>query len=216
MTIRNLKPSNCWKRKTFGAKLQKNRKKNIFQTTESMVEWLSPVLYLKINALFAAGIKLFPKPKRQKCKKRSNWKYSHPGKIQIFTFWALTKIHSYCLRILKSTGYHICLKIWMFQIDLSRKKMKFSNQTSQNEIWQFWASKGQPAQSGKVFKGLFYKEKTEALEKNGYRKHGWVVIRTDEGAGSTVGAGGKMYLLAAQEKHVSKRFDRSGYFQESG
>ena len=52
--------------------------------------------------------------------------------------------------------------------------------------------------------------------KNGYRKHGWVVIRTDEGAGSTVGAGGKMYLLAAQEKHVSKRFDRSGYFQESG
>ena len=30
MTIRNLKPSNCWKRKTFGAKLQKNRKKKYF------------------------------------------------------------------------------------------------------------------------------------------------------------------------------------------
>ena len=46
--------------------------------------------------------------------------------------------------------------------------------------------------------------------KNGYRKHGWVVIRTDEGAGCTVGAGGKMSLVAAHEKHVSEGFDRSG------
>ena len=46
--------------------------------------------------------------------------------------------------------------------------------------------------------------------KNGYRKHGWVVIRTDEGAGCTVGTGGKMSLVAAHEKHVSEGFDRSG------
>ena len=53
----------------------------------------------------------------------------------------------------------------MFQIDLSRKKMKFSNQTSQNEIWQFWTSKWHPAQSKKAFEGLFYKKPTVAREK---------------------------------------------------
>ena len=96
---------------------------------------------------------------------RSQASFREPGKKQIFTFWALTKIHLYCLRILKSTGYHICLKFWMFQIDLSRKKMKFSNQISQNEIWQFWTSNCHPAQSGKAFEGLFYKKATVAREK---------------------------------------------------
>ena len=129
-----------------------------------MLEWLSPELYLKVNALFAAGIKLFPKTKREKMQETIKWKYSNAGKIQNFTFWALAKIHPYCLRILKSTGNHICLKFWKFRFDL-RKKNKFGNQTTEKDIWQFWTSKGQPAQSGKVFKGLFYKEKTEALEK---------------------------------------------------
>ena len=73
-----------------------------------MVEWLSPELYLKVNALFAAGIKLFPKTKREKMQETIKWKYSNAGKIQKFTFWALEKIHPYCLRILKSTGDHIC------------------------------------------------------------------------------------------------------------
>ena len=129
-----------------------------------MLEWLSPELYLKVNALFAAGIKLFPKTKREKIQETIKWKYSNAGKIQNFTFWALAKIHPYCLRILKSTGNHICLKFWKFRFDL-RKKNKFGNQTTEKDIWQFWTSKGQPAQSGKVFKGLFYKEKTEAQEK---------------------------------------------------
>ena len=129
-----------------------------------MLEWLSPELYLKVNALFAAGIKLFPKTKREKMQETIKWKYSNAGKIQNFTFWALAKIHPYCLRILKSTGNHICLKFWKFRFDL-RKKNKFGNQTTEKDIWQFWTSKGQPAQSGKVFKGLFYKQKTEALEK---------------------------------------------------
>ena len=130
-----------------------------------MVEWLSPELYLKVNALFAAGIKLFPKTKRDKMQETIKWKYSNAGKIQNFTFWALAKIHPYCLRILKSTGNHICLKFWKFRFDLRKKKRTFANQTTEKDIWQFWTSKGQPAQSGKVFKGLFYKEKTEALEK---------------------------------------------------
>ena len=139
-------------------------KTKIFQTTENMVEWLSPELYLKVNALFAAGIKLFPKTKREKMRETIEWKYSNAGKIQNFTFWALAKIHPYCLRILKSTDYHICLKFWTFRFDL-RKKRTFANQTTENEIWQFWTSKCQPAQSGKVFNGLFYKKKTVAREK---------------------------------------------------
>ena len=93
-----------------------------------------------------------------------NWKYSNPGKIRIFTISALTKIHTYCLKILKSTDYHICLKFWTFRFDL-RKKRTFANQTTENEIWQFWTSKCQPDQSGKVFNGLFYKKKTVAREK---------------------------------------------------
>ena len=129
-----------------------------------MVEWLSPVLYMKVNALFAAGIKLFPKPKREKTQETIKWKYSIAGKIQIFTFCALTKLHPHCLRILKSTGDHICLKTWIFRFDLRNKKT-FANQTTENEIWQFWTSKCQPAQSGKVFKGLFYKKTTAAREK---------------------------------------------------
>ena len=47
----------------------------------------------------------------------------------------------------------------------SQKKRTFANQTSQNEISQFWTSKCQPAQSGGVFKRMFYKENTEAREK---------------------------------------------------
>ena len=115
--------------------------------------------------MFAVGIKSFPKQNREKMQKTINWKYSNAGKTQNFTFWALAKIHPYCLRILKSTGNHICLKFLKFRFDLRKKKRTFANQTTEKDIWQFWTSKGQPAQSGKVFKGLFYKEKTEAREK---------------------------------------------------
>ena len=52
-------------------------------------------------------------------------------------------------------------------------------------------------------------EKTGSPGKIGYRKHGRVVIRTDEGAGSTAVTGGKIFLVAAHEKHVSKGFDRN-------
>ena len=52
-------------------------------------------------------------------------------------------------------------------------------------------------------------EKTGSPGKTGNKKHGRVVIRTDEGAGSTAGTGGKIFLVAAHEKHVSKGFDRN-------
>ena len=156
-TVKLLRKDKFWRKNT------EKYEKPSFLTPESMVEWLSTVLYMEVNALFAAGIKLFPKPKREKMQETIKWKCSNAGKTQIFTFWALAKIHPYCLRILKSTGNHICLKFWKFRFDL-RKKNKFANQTTENEIWQLRTSKCQPAQSGKVFKGLFYKE-TEAREK---------------------------------------------------
>ena len=58
-------------------------------------------------------------------------------------------------------------------------------------------------------------EKNGSPGKIGYRKHGWVVIRTDEGAGSTVGTGGKIFLVAAHEKRVSKGFDRMANSQKN-
>ena len=136
----------------------------IFLTPDSMVEWLSPELYTKVTALFSVGFTLLPKPKQEKKHGAINWKFSNARKTQNFTCWALTKLHPHCLRTLKSTDYHICLKFWTFRFDI-RNKRTFANQTSQNDIWHFWTSKCQPAQSGGVFKGLFYKEKTEAREK---------------------------------------------------
>ena len=118
---------------------------------------------MKVNALFPAGIKLPPVTKREKRQETIKWKYSNAGKIQIFTFSALKKIQTYCLKILKSTGDHICLKLWKIRFDLRKKT--FANQTTEKDIWQFWTSKGQSAEPGKVFKGLFYKKKTVAREK---------------------------------------------------
>ena len=57
------------------------------------------------------------------------------------------------------------LKILKIRVRPQKEKKIFANQTTEKDIWQFWTSKGQPAQSGKVFKGLFFKEKTEAREK---------------------------------------------------
>ena len=175
-----------------------------------MVEWLSTVLYMEVNALFAAGIKLFPKRKREKMQETINWKCSNAGKTQSFTFWALTKIHPYCLRILKSTRDHICLKFWIFRFNLRKKKRTFANQTTENEIWRFWMSNSQLAQTEKVFTGLPHKKGMEARWKNAHKKHAGVMDRTDEGARYPVGTSGKNFLVAAHEKHVSKGFDRSG------
>ena len=120
---------------------------------------------MKVNALFPAAIKLPPVTKREKRQETIKWKNSNAGKIQIFTFSALTKIQTYCLKILKSTGDHICLKLWIIRFDLRKKKSTFANQITEKDIWQFWTSKGQAAQPGKVFKGLFYKKPTVAREK---------------------------------------------------
>ena len=173
-----------------------------------MVERLSPELYLKVNALFAAGIKLFPKRKREKMQETIKWKYSNAGKIQNFTFWALAKIHPHCLRILKSTGDHICLKFWTFRFDLRKKGLLQIRQ--QKRIF----GNHEPQNVNLINLGKFSTDcstrKNGSPGKIGYSKHGWVVIRTDEGAGSTVGTGEKIFFAAAHEKHVSKGFDRSG------
>ena len=126
-----------------------------------MVEWLSPVLYTKVTALFWAGFTLLPKPKHEKKHGTINWKFSNARKTQNFTCWALTKIRPYCLRTLKPTAYRICWKLWMSRFALRKKKGKFGKQTSKHEIWQFRISNCQLAQLQKVFTGLLHKKRTE-------------------------------------------------------
>ena len=165
MTILNLKPSNCWKKKSFGAKLQKNRKNQDFSDNWKHGGVIITWTLLENQRPVRSWNQVVSETKASKMQETINWKYSYPGKIQSFTFSALTKIHTYCLKILKSTGDHICLKFWIIRFDLRKKQRTFANQTTEKDIWQFWTSKGQPAQSGKLFKGLFYKEKTETWKK---------------------------------------------------
>ena len=165
MAILNLKPSNCWKRETLGAKLQKNRKNQDFSDNWKHGGVIINCTLLESQRPVRSWNQVVSETKASKMQETINWKYSNPGKIQLFTFSALTKIHTYCLKILKSTGDHISLKLWIIRFDLRKKKRTSANQKTENEIWQFWTSKCQPAQSGKVFNGLFYKKKTVAREK---------------------------------------------------
>ena len=165
MAILNLKPLNCWKRETFGATLQKNRKNQDFSDNWKHGGVIINCTLLESQRPVRSWNQVVSETKASKMQETINWKYSNPGKIQLFTFSALTKIHTYCLKILKSTGDHISLKLWIIRFDLRKKKRTSANQKTENEIWQFWTSKCQPAQSGKVFNGLFYKKKTVAREK---------------------------------------------------
>ena len=142
-------------------------------------------------------------------KSRSQASFQEPGKIQFFTFWALTKIHPYCLRILKSTGGHICLKIWILPFDLTKKKKNFCKPDDRKRNLAILNLKISTCSIWESFQRTVLQGKNGNKGKNGYKKHGWVVIRTDEGAGSTVGTGGKIFFAASHEKHVLKGFDRS-------
>ena len=165
MAILKLKPSNWWKRETFGAKLQKNRKNQDFSDNWKHGGVIINCTLLESQRPVRSWNQVVSETKASEMQETINWKYSNPGKIQLFTFSALTKIHTYCLKILKSTGDHISLKLWIIRFDLRKKKRTSANQKTENKIWQFWTSKCQPAQSGKVFNGLFYKKKTVAREK---------------------------------------------------
>ena len=165
MAILKLKPSNWWKRETFGAKLQKNRKNQDFSDNWKHGGVIINCTLLESQRPVRSWNQVVSETKASEMQETINWKYSNPGKIQLFTFSALTKIHTYCLKILKSTGDHISLKLWIIRFDLRKKKRTSANQTTENEIWQLWTSKCQPAQSGKVLNGLFYKKKTVAREK---------------------------------------------------
>ena len=158
--------------------------------------------------MFAVGIKPFPKQKREKMQETIKWKYSNAGKIQNFTFWASAKIHPYCLRILKSTGNHICLKFWKFRLDLRKKNFCKSDNRKRNLAIP--NLKMSTCSTWESFQTTVLLGKNRHPGENGYRKHGWVAIRTDEGRGLTVGTGVKNFLVVAFEKHVPKGFDRSG------
>ena len=158
--------------------------------------------------MFAVGIKSFPKQKREKMQETIKWKNSNAGKIQNFTVCALAKIHPYCLRILKSPGDHNCLKFWKFGFDLRKKNFCKSDNRKRNlAILNLKTSTCSTCES---FQRTVLLGKNRNPGENGYREHGWVAIRTDEGTGLTVGTGVKNFLVAAHEKHVPKGFDRSG------
>ena len=122
MAILNLKPSNCWKRKTLGAKLQENRKNQDLSDNWKHGGVIITWTLLESQRPVRSWNQVVSETKASKMQETINWKYSYPGKIQSFTFSSLTKIHTYCLKILKSAGDHISLKLWIIRFDLRKKK----------------------------------------------------------------------------------------------
>ena len=210
MAILKLKPSNCWKRETFGAKLQKNRKNQDFSDNWKHGGVIITWTLLESQRPVRSWNQVVSETKASKMQETINWKYSNPGKIQLFTFSALTEIHTYCLKILKSTGDHISLKLWIIRFDLRKKKRNFCKSENRERNLAILNLKRSTCSIWENFQRTVLQEKNGSPGKIGYSKHGWVVIRTDEGAGSTVGTGEKIFFAAALEKHVSKGFDRSG------
>ena len=206
LAILNLKPSNCWERINFGGKIQKNTKNQVFLTPESMVEWLSPVLYMKISALFAAGIKLFPKPKPEKMQQTIKRKNSNAN----FHILGVNKDLPLLSKDFKVCSWSHLLKILNIPVRPQKEKKNFCKSDNRKRNLAILNLKMSICLIWERFQRTVLPEKNGSPGKIGHRKHGWVVIRTDEGAGSTVGTGGKIFLVAAHEKHVSKGFDRSG------
>ena len=209
MAIPNLKLSNCWKRKNFGAKLQKNRKNQYSSDNWKHGGVIINCTLPESQRPVRSWNQVVSETKGSKMQETINWKYSNPGKIQIFTFWALTKIHPYCLRILKSTVDHICLKFWVIRFDLRKKKKNFCKSDNRKGYFAILNLKRSTCSIWESFQRTVLQEKNSSPGKIEYKKHGWVVIRTDDGAGSTVGTGGKIFFAAVHEKHVLNGFDRS-------
>ena len=131
--------------------------------------------------MFAVGIKSFPKQKREKMQETIKWKNSNAGKIQNFTFWALAKIHPYCLRILKSTGNHICLKFW-FRFNLRKKKELLQIRQQKTQF-----GNSDPQNVNLLNLGKFSKDcSTRKKPGKKWIQKAWMNIRTEEGK-DTVG-----------------------------
>ena len=174
-----------------------------------MVEWLSPVLYIKVNALFPAGIRLFPKTKRDKM----------PKTVQMKIFWRKINTNFNILGVNKDSPLlSKDFKVYWLSYLLKILNVPVRSQKEKKEHLQIRHQKpnmaSQPQNVNLLNLGKFSKDcstrKNRSPGKTGYRKHEWVVIRADEVAGSTVGTGGKIFFVAAHEKHISKGFDRSG------
>ena len=174
-----------------------------------MVEWLSPVLYTKVTALFWVGFTLLPKPKHEKKHGTINWKFSNARKTQNFTCWALTKIRPYCLRTLKPTAYRICWKLWMSRFALRKKKGKFGKTDIKTRNLAIPNLKLSTCSITKSFYRTVTQEKNGSEGNKALKKHAGVIKRTDEGAGYPVGTSGMNIVVAPHEKQVSKGFDRN-------
>ena len=126
-TVKLLKKDNFWRKVT-----ETYKKPCFFLLLKAW--WSDYHLYFKRKSKPRSQLESsrFRNKSVKKCKKRSNeniltqekYKVSHSrrAKIQSFTFSALTKIHTYCLKVLKSTGDHISLKLWIIRFDLRKKK----------------------------------------------------------------------------------------------
>ena len=97
------------------------------------------------------------------------------------------------------------LKILKIPVRPQKEKRKFCKSDNRKGYLANLNLKRSTCSIWESFQRTVLQGKNGSPGKNRYRKHGWVVIRTEEGAGSTVGTGGKMFLVAAHKKHVWKR-----------
>ena len=110
-------------------------------------------------------IQVVSETKAWKNARNDQMKMFYRRKNRNFHILGVNKDSSLLSKDFKVYSWSHLLKILKIRVRPQKEKKNFANQTTEKDIWQFWTSKGQPAQSGKVFKGMFYKEKTEALEK---------------------------------------------------
>ena len=209
MAIPNLKLSNCWKRKTFGAKLQKNRKNQGFSDNWKHGGVIITCTLLENQRPVRGWNQVVSETKASKMQETIKLKIFSPRKNTNFHILGVNKDSpllskdfkvywlSHLLKNLNVPNRSQQEKNEIFKSDITKRNLAILNlKRSTCSIWE-------------SFQRTVLQEKNSSPGKIGYRKHGWVVIRTDEGAGSTVGTGGKIFFAAAHEKHVSNGFDRS-------
>ena len=134
LAILKLKPSNCWKRITFGGKLQEKTKNEDFSDSWQHGGVIITCTLHKSHRLVLSWIHVASETKAWKKHGTINWKLSNARKTQNFTCWALTKIRAYCLRTLKPTGYHICWKLWMSRFALRKKQENLENRHHKTKV----------------------------------------------------------------------------------
>ena len=137
------------------------------------------------------------------------WKCSNAGKKTNFYILGVNKDSPLLSEDFKVYWLSHLLKILNVPVR-SQKKKDFCQSDNRKRNLAILNLKMSTCSIWESFKRTVLQEKNRSPGKIGYSKQGWMVIRMDEGAGSTVGTGVKNFSVAAHEKHVSKGFDRGG------